>query len=78
MLTIWRHAGVSESRVSLRRRRMRLDVGHSVAGRRVERTREAAMGMETEVVEVEVTDTRGRSSENADDDHYSRDYRKLY
>ena len=37
-----------------------------------------AIGMETAVVEVEVTDTRGRSSEKADDHHYSRDYSKLY
>lgn len=34
------------------------------------------MGMETGVVEVEVADTRGRSSEKADDHHYSRDYSK--
>ena len=34
MLTIWRHAGVlKESWVSLRRRRMRLDVGHKGTGR---------------------------------------------
>ena len=34
------------------------------------------MGMETGVVEVEVADARGRSSEKADDHHYSRDYSK--